>query len=143
MPDNEYQDGAIDARSLYDRLGGINAIGAVVLDFVERIVEDPVLNANPKLREAHERVTVGGFAYLITEFVAEAAGGPQQYSGRTMIDSHADLAITEPEWDAFMHSLDQSMFKFEVPARERAEVVAFMETFRADIVTAQTAPVYS
>lgn len=133
MPENEYNDGP-DSESLYDRLGGINGIGGVVLDFVNRIVNDPILNANPNLREAHERVTVGGLAYLITEFVADAAGGPQQYSGRTMPDSHRHLQITEPEWDAFMHSLQQSMFMFNVGETERSEVVALMESLKSEIV---------
>src|SRR5215210_2229107 len=85
-------------KSLYDRLGGVYAIAAVIDDFIDRIMDNPRLNANPKVDEAHHRVSRAGFKYLVTEMVCWATGGPQQYTGRTMLDSHQDLAITEAEW---------------------------------------------
>ena len=120
--------------SLYERLGGVYAIAAVVDDFIERIMIDPRLNANPKVDEAHHRVSKAGFKYLVTEQVCWASGGPQKYTGRTMSDSHADLAITEPEWQAFLDDLRQTFDKFQVPAVERSELVAIVESTKADIV---------
>lgn len=122
------------AKSLYDRLGGVYAIAAVVDDFIDRIMIDPRLNANPKVDEAHHRVSKAGFKYYVTEQVCAATGGPQRYTGRTMYDSHANLGITEGEWQAFLDDLRQTFDKFGVPAAERAELVAIVESTKKDIV---------
>src|SRR5438034_9743916 len=87
--------------SLYERLGGVYAIAAVVDDFIDRIMDDPRLNANAKVNEAHHRVSRAGFKYLVTEQVCAAAGGPQRYTGRTMADSHAHMELTTYESRAF------------------------------------------
>jgi hemoglobin len=63
-----------------------------------------------------------------------ATGGPQQYTGKSMSDSHAHLKITPPEWDAFMDDLNQTLAKFQVPVQEQQEVVAIVESTRNDIV---------
>src|SRR6266545_7189015 len=83
--------------SLYERLGGVYAIATVVDDFIDRIMLDPRLNANPLVDEAHHRVWKAGFKYLVTEQVCAASGGPQRYSGRNMQESHAHLKITAEE----------------------------------------------
>src|SRR5438445_11871795 len=101
--------------SLYERLGGVYAIAAVVDDFIDRLMDDPRLNANPKVNEAHHRVSRAGFKYLVTEQVCEAAGGPQRYTGRSMRDSHAHLDITAREWEAFLEELKVTLGKFNVP----------------------------
>jgi hypothetical protein len=79
---------------LYDRLGGVYGIATVVDDFIDRIMVDPRLNANPRVDEAHHKVSPPGFKYLVTEMVCWATGGPQQYTGRSMRDSHQHLLIT-------------------------------------------------
>lgn len=56
-------------KSLYDRLGGVYAIAAVIDDFINRIMDNPRLNANPKVDEAHHRVSRAGFKYLVTEML--------------------------------------------------------------------------
>ncbi len=122
--------------SLYERLGGVYAIAAVVDDFIDRIMDDPRLNANPKVDEAHHRVSKAGFKYLVTEQVCWASGGPQKYTGRSMFDSHAHLDITESEWQSFLDDLRQTFDKFGVPAAERAELVAIVESTKSDIVRA-------
>ena len=102
--------------SLYDRLGGIYNIATVVDDLIDRVMVDPRLNANPRVDEAHHRVSPAGFKYLVTEMVGWASGGPQQYSGRSMGDSHRHLMITPEEWQAFMDDLQQALNKFGVAA---------------------------
>ena len=119
---------------LYERLGGVYAIAAVVDDFINRIMEDSRLNANPKVDEAHHRVSKAGFKYLVTEQVCWAAGGPQIYTGRSMRDSHAHLDITEFEWQSFLDDLRQTFDKFDVPTAERAELLAIVESTKSDIV---------
>ena len=120
--------------SLYERLGGVYAIAAVVDDFIDRIMQDSRLNANPKVDEAHHRVSKAGFKYLVTEQVCWAAGGPQRYTGRSMRDSHAHLEITEFEWQSFLDDLRQTFDKFDVPAAEHAELLAIVESTKSDIV---------
>lgn len=119
--------------SLYDRLGGVYAIAAVVDDFINRIMEDPIINANPLVDEAHQNMTAPGFKYLVTEMVCWAAGGPQNYTGRSMADSHQHLKMNNAEWDSFMHALDQSLYKYNVPQAERSELVAVVESTKPDM----------
>jgi hemoglobin len=120
--------------SLYDRLGGVYSIATVVDDFIERIMIDPRLNANPKVDEAHHRVPPAGFKYLVTEMVCWATGGPQKYTGRSMKESHQQLMITAAEWEAFLDDLQQTLEKFAVPQAEQAEIKAVVASTRADIV---------
>jgi hemoglobin len=122
---------------LYNRLGGVYSIATVVDDFIDRIMVDPRLNANPRVDEAHHRVPPAGFKYLVTEMLCWAAGGPQRYTGRDMETSHRDLAITESEWDAFMDDLQTTLDKFSVPAVEQAEVKALIESTHAAIVISE------
>ena len=123
-----------EAKSLYDRLGGVYAIAAVVDDFIDRIMDDPRLNANPKVNEAHHRVSRAGFKYYVTEMVCWATGGPQHYTGKTMYDSHAHLGITEGEWQTFLADFRATLEKFGVPAPEQAELFAVVESTKKDIV---------
>ena len=131
------QSEAVPKPSLYERLGGIYAIASVVDDLVDRIMIDPRLNANPRVDEAHHKVPPAGFKYLVTEMVCWATGGPQQYTGRTMADSHRELGITPQEWDAFMDDFKQTLDKFAVPAAEQGELRAIVESTYADIVVAK------
>jgi hemoglobin len=120
--------------TLYERLGGVYAIATVVDDFIDRVMVDSRLNANPRVNEAHHRVPPAGFKYLVTEMVCWAAGGPQKYTGRSMYESHKDMKITADEWKGFMDDLQQTLDKFGVPAQEQAELKAIVEGTRADIV---------
>jgi hemoglobin len=104
--------------SLYERLGGVYSIATVVDDFIDRIMVDPRLNANPLGDEAHHRVSPPGFKYLVMEMVCWATGGPQQYTGRSMRDSHQHLLITAAEWDAFLDDFQLTLDKFGVPQAE-------------------------
>lgn len=120
--------------TLYERLGGVYAIAAVVDDFIDRIMDDPRLNANPKVDEAHHRVSRAGFKYLVTEMVCGATGGPQRYTGRSMYDSHVHLNISEEEWQVFLRDFEASLERFEVPAAEKAELFSLVESTKKDIV---------
>lgn len=120
--------------SLYERLGGIYAIAAVVDDFIDRIMVDPRLNANPLVDEAHHRVSKAGFKYLVTEMVGWATGGPQHYTGRSMKDSHGHLRITAGEWEAFLDDFQATLDRFGVPQAERDELFAIVQSTRGDIV---------
>jgi hemoglobin len=120
--------------TLYDRLGGVYNIAVVIDDLIDRVMTDARLNANPRVDEAHHRVSPAGFKYYVTELLCEAAGGPQKYSGRTMGDSHRHLVITDEEWAAFMDDLQKALDKFEVPQPEQDEVTAIVESTKEAIV---------
>src|ERR1700751_2338000 len=123
-----------DSPSLYERLGGVYSIATVIDDFIDRIMIDPRLNANPRVEEAHHRVSPAGFKYLVTEMVCWATGGPQKYTCRSMKESHQKLRITATEWEAFLDDLHQTLEKFAVPKAEQAEIKVIVASTRADIV---------
>jgi hemoglobin len=120
--------------SLYDRLGGVYNIATVVDDLIDRVMIDARLNSNPRVDEAHHRVSPAGFKYFVTEMVCWAAGGPQQYSGRSMGDSHRHLMITEEEWQAFMDDFQQTLSRFKVPQQEQEELKGIVESTKEAIV---------
>lgn len=120
--------------SLYERLGGIYAIAAVVDDFIDRIMINPILNANPLVDQAHHRVSKAGFKYLVTEMVGWATGGPQKYTGKTMKESHEHLGISESEWQSFLGDFQTTLDKFQVPAVEQRELFAIVNSTKTDIV---------
>src|SRR6266702_3476447 len=123
-----------DSPNLYERLGGVYSVATVVDDLIDRVMADQRLNANPLVDEAHHKVPPAGFKYLVTEMLCWAAGGPQKYSGRSMEESHRDMAITPSEWEAFMDDVQTTLDKFSVPAAEQTEVKALVESTRAAIV---------
>jgi len=127
-------------KSLYERLGGVYAIAAVIDDLIYRVMDNPRLNANPKVDEAHHRVSRAGFKYLVTEMVCGATGGPQQYTGRSMRDSHVHLDITEDEWQVFLADLQACLDHFAVPKAEQSEIFALVDNTKSDIVL-PTSPV--
>lgn len=124
----------LNQSSLYERLGGVYNIATVVDDFIDRIMVDSRLNANPRVDEAHHRVLPPGFKYMVTEMVCQATGGPQKYSGRSMRDSHQHLLINAEQWEAFLDDFQQTLDKFEVPREEQEELKAIVNSTRADIV---------
>ena len=127
---------AQDKPALYDRLGGVYNIATVVDELIDRVMDDPRLNANPRVDDAHHRVSAAGFKYYVTELVCEATGGPQRYSGRSMGDSHRHLMITDGEWQAFMDDLQQTFDKFGLPQPEQEELKAIVESTKEAIVVA-------
>jgi hemoglobin len=122
--------------SLYDRLGGVYNIAVVVDDLIDRVMVDPRLNANPRVDEAHHRVSAQGFKFLATEMVCWASGGPQHYSGRSMGDAHRHLMITSEEFGSFMDDLQRTLDKFAVPEPDQDELKAIVESTRESIVIA-------
>src|SRR5438477_10070552 len=94
--------------SLYERLGGIYSIACVVDDLIDRVMNDPRLNANPAVNAAHHRVPPPGSKNLVTAMVGMAARGPQKYTGRTMAGTHRDMNITPKGREAVMDAFQQS-----------------------------------
>jgi hemoglobin len=123
--------------SLYTRLGGAWKIAILVDDFIDRIMGDPRLEANPRVSEANRHISKAAFKYIVTEMTCWATGGPQTYTGRSMADSHRHLMITEDEWRSFMDDFRQSLDTCDVHEPERQELVALLERSKTAIVAAQ------
>lgn len=120
--------------SLYERLEGVYSIATVVDDFINRIMVDPRLNANPRVDEAHHRVSPPGFKHLVTEMVCMETGGPQKYTGRSMREVYQHLKIKAAEWKAFLDDFQKTLNKFGVPPAEQKEMKAIVASARGDIV---------
>ena len=120
--------------SLYQRLGGVYSIATVVDDFIERMLVNDTLNANPAIKEARDRVPKAGLKFRVTAMVCEATGGPKKYTGRNMKASHKHLNITEAEWPVMRVEFKKTLDKFKVPAKEQKELFAIVESTKADIV---------
>ena len=125
----------VATRSLYDRLGGTYAIASVVDDFIERLLVNDTLNANPAIKEARERVPKAGLKFHVVTLVCQVTGGPCKYVGRDMKTSHAHLNIGPAEWDAMVADFRKTLDKFKVPAAEQAELIAIVGSTKPEIVT--------
>lgn len=132
---SEEMDGT-ETASLYDRLGGLMPISVVVSDFLDAVVPDPMLNANPAIDAARKRVPTPYLKYQVTAQVCQVTGGPCQYQGRDMKDAHAHLNITPAEWDQMVALFKGVLNKHKVPEQEAQELLAIVESTKADIVTA-------
>jgi len=121
--------------SLYTRLGGVYAIATVVDDFIERLLVNDILNANPHIKAAREAVPKAGLKYRVTELVCVVTGGPCKYTGRTMKDAHAHLQITSAQWDAMAADFKASLDHFNVPEKDQRALFAIVGSTKGDIVT--------
>lgn len=119
------------ADTLYARLGGYDAIAAVAEDLVARLMADPGLGRYWKHRGADG---VRREKQLLANFLCASAGGPLHYTGRDMKTSHRGMGISQSDWKTFIGHVEATLDKFRVPARERAEVLAFVDSTKADIV---------
>ena len=120
-----------EKKSLYARLGGYDAIAAVVDDFVGRLVADKRLT---KFFVGHSEDSLKRIRMHVIDQLCEAAGGPCNYTGRDMKKTHHGLGITNDDWDVSAKHLVESLDKFKVPQAEKDELVAFVGTLKKDIV---------
>jgi hemoglobin len=129
------QAAATEGPNLYTRLGGAYPIAAVVDVFIEKLLVNNVLNANPAIAEARERVPAAGLKFHVTALVCQVTGGGCTYTGRDMKSSHAHLGISTAEWNAMVADFVATLDQFKVPEREQKELLAIVESTRKDIVT--------
>ena len=121
-------------KSLYLRLGGVYAISALVDHFIDKLLKDPVVVANPKVVAAMGNINVPGLKFHITNLLCSAAGGPESYTGRDMRSSHKHLDITEAEWNASVALLQQSLKDFDIKGPEGQEVLDLVSSLKEQIV---------
>ena len=119
--------------TLYERLGGDDAISAVANDLVPRLQADPQL---ARFWQHRGEDGVKREKQLLIDFLCSSAGGPLYYTGRDMKTSHIGMKISERDWAAFLGHLNATLEAFQVPQAERDEVVAFVESTKPGIVEA-------
>jgi hemoglobin len=115
-------------RSLYERLGGLDAIKAVVEDFVANVAADGAINA----RFANS--DMNNLKQKLVEQICAATGGPCTYTGKGMVEVHTGMKVTDAEFDALVGDLKKTLDKFSVPQREQSELLSALGGMRGDIV---------
>lgn len=118
-------------RTLYERLGGYDALSAVANDLLPRLQADSQLG---RFWDHRADDGIDREKQLLIDFLCSSAGGPIYYTGRDMKISHKGMRISESDWSAFIEHLSATLDAFQVPERERDEVVAFMQSTKRDIV---------
>lgn len=132
-------------KSLYERLGGVFAIAAVVDHFSDAVVQNPIVgktSANPALRKWHTKNLdrLPALKFLRTLWVCEVTGGPFKYTatkpGKTRLgleEAHRDLKISPEEFDAVAAELGRSLDFAKVPPREKGEVLAAFAAHKGEV----------
>ena len=118
-------------KSLYQRVGGYDALAKVVDDFIGRLVADKRFE---KFFVGHSEDSLKRIRQHIVDQFCAATGGPCVYIGRDMKTTHKGLGITEADWDAAAKHLAASLDNFKVPEKEKSEILAFVTGLKKDIV---------
>ena len=115
-------------RSLYERLGGIDAITAVARAFEDRAAKDDRIN------QKFARTNLGRLTKEFVDQLCQDTGGPCTYTGLSMKKSHTNMGVTSGEWDAFMEDFVATLDAFNVGKAEQDELLSNLRPMRADIV---------
>ena len=117
--------------TLYQRLGGREAIKGVVDDFVANVAADPRVSGRFK---GLQPAAVAKLQTNLADQICDATGGPCAYLGRDMKTAHAGMGITEAEWTATVEDLVKALDKFKVGSKEQQELLAILGPMKKDIV---------
>lgn len=123
--------------SLFERIGGENAIAMVVDRFSDEVVKNPKLNVNPALKEWNKTGQLPGLKFMRTLWICQAAGGPFQYTGKDMHSAHKGLHLTSEEFDEVGAEIGKALDHFKVPEREKKEVLAAIVARKQEVVSAR------
>ena len=138
-------------KSLYERLGGVFAIAAVMDHFSDAVVKNPIVgqkSKNPQLREWHTKNLgrLPGLKFMRTLWVCSVSGGPFQYTatraGKTMLgleEAHRDLRISPREFDEVAAELGRTLDFFKVPQREKGEVLSAFAAHKDEVTAGYVA----
>lgn len=118
--------------TLYERLGGKEAITAVVDDFVARCAADERINGK------FARTDVGRLKAMLVDQICLASGGPCSYPGRDMRETHDGMGVTAGEFDALVEDLVATLNQFTVPKPAQDELLGLLGPMRPDIVEEET-----
>lgn len=120
-----------EKKTLYERLGGYDAMAAVANDLLPRLRTDPQLG---RFWAHRGEDGVNREKQLLIDFLCASAGGPMYYRGRDMALCHRGMRISEGDWTVFLGHAGATLAKFQVPEAEQREVVALVQSLRKDIV---------
>lgn len=115
-------------KPLYERLGGMPAINAVVDDFVGNVARDKRIN------RFFANANVPRLKFHLAQQICQATGGPCFYKGRDMKSAHRGMGVSGRHFNALVQDLGRTLNKFKVPAREQKELVAILAPLKKDIV---------
>jgi len=118
-------------KTLYERLGGYDAISAVANDLLSRLETDPQLG---RFWAHRGEDGVAREKQLLIDFLCASAGGPVYYRGRDMTLCHRGMRITESDWNVFLGHAAATLAKLQVPEAEQRDVVAFVQGLKTEIV---------
>jgi len=118
-------------QSLYQRLGGHDALVAVTDDFLGRLATDPQLR---RFFIGHNKEGLSRIRLHVIDFLCVATEGPCAYTGQDMKTAHTGLGITEDDWNASVKHLVATLDKFSVPDKEKSEVLGAISGLKGDIV---------
>lgn len=118
-------------KTLYERLGGYDAIAAVASNLLPRLENDAQLG---RFWENRGDDGIAREKQLLIDYLCTSAGGPMLYTGRDMQTSHRGMGITENDWQIFIGHVKATLADFQVPQQEQDDVLAFIDSTRADIV---------
>jgi hemoglobin len=122
--------------ALHDRIGGREAIHAMIGKLLEAVQRNQVIMANEKVREAAKRVNVRKLHQRITNYLCKEAGGPCKYTERPMKEYLAQLELTSAEWDALDEELVAILAEMKVPESEAQELMALIDALEDDSAAA-------
>jgi hemoglobin len=122
-------------RSLYERLGGMESIAAVVENFRDRVAKDDRIN------KKFARTDLVRLRRMLIDQVCEVAGGPCKYTGRSMKDAHAGMRVTSGEFDALVEDLVATLDHFKVGKTEQGEILSVLGPLKTDIVEVDSSQV--
>ena len=117
--------------SLYNRLGGYDAIASVAGNLLPRLIGDSQLG---RFWAHRGEDGIRREKQLLIDFLCDASGGPLMYTGRDMPTSHKGMRISESDWEIFMGHLQATLDHFGVPEKEQADVKGFISSTKAEIV---------
>ncbi|HKA28002.1 MAG TPA: group 1 truncated hemoglobin [Candidatus Binatia bacterium] len=120
-----------ETRTLYQRLGGYDAIAAVADDLLPRLRADAQLG---RFWAHRSEDGIMREKQLLIDYLCACAGGPVYYRGRDMLLAHKGMRISDSDWNVFLGHAAATLAKFGVPEGEQREVVAFVQSLKADIV---------
>ena len=121
----------MDEKTLYERLGGYDAISAVVNDLIPRLASDSEL---ARFWNNRGEDGINREKQLLIDYLCANAGGPLLYTGRDNKTSHKGMGVTDSDWAKFSGHLNATLDAFQVPDQERTDVLGFIESTKADIV---------
>ena len=127
--------------NLYERLGGVYPIAAVVEHFSDQLVARHTIEQNPRIKDWNANKAAGrlaGLKFLRTLWVCAIAGGPFEYTGKALRDAHFEFQLTPEEFDAVAAVLADTLDHFKVPSREKEEVLGAFATFLPDVTAGST-----